>query len=98
MNFSILILIYGAFHAPQTTTNRAAKSWLPVGITAYGGMHLVRRAHPTALTAERHHRVINSLVRFYLRLPWGQSGAPFLIIDNADNVWFALLKRRESQE
>jgi hypothetical protein len=64
MNFSILILIYGAFHAPQTTTNRAAKSWLPVGITAYGGMHLVRRAHPTALTAERHRRAINSLVRF----------------------------------
>jgi hypothetical protein len=61
----------GAFHAPQTTTNRAAKSWLPVKITAYGGMHLVRKAHPAALTAERHHRVINSLVRFYLRLPCG---------------------------
>jgi hypothetical protein len=30
------------------------QSWLPVGITAYGGMHLVRKAHPTALTAERH--------------------------------------------
>jgi hypothetical protein len=46
-----LVARQGAFHAPQMTRDMATTAWLPAKIMVYGDMLLVRKTHPTMLSA-----------------------------------------------